>query len=694
VLSRGAFYTGLGTFSSVEFKSSPSAADTSEEGKRRAKRSDYLSYIRSATGNDPFVLNALGYYHKWLDDNYDKPEFLTREPFEVWDLALTQASIPPPRPPITPYLEISRRMLARVEESPADDKRVILEALDWFHAWLDAHPSDEELSRNDAEKIWLKAWRKAIDADVDRALAEARRKYEEEREEAAFKAHSEVADKKLKRTMELIITKILPTKEPEAIDAPSQGITYLIMASENERLVRELIAQGFLHYMIERMSQHDPAFGKTTADQDLITFLNDNPDLEDALRIAYSHPYVEKHDLERDIPGWQIAIEIAVGFIPIVGQIVGAYEAISGEDLFGNPLTGTERAIIGGCVLLPAAAKLYKGTKAAVTSAEIARTYRLTAGEADALFRATAGIKPGSVGEKLLGAAKSDILAGKKIVDEQRMKDLAALLKEMGMLDEATAKVLSFARRTTRPVTRRVDRLELSKFVPKLTPDELGHLQTLGEDAWSRLFSYASSRTAAFGKNAAARNAAIRSLKGKIAEELFTLTKEFDDMRKAVLEIAKKEGIPEDSVKFITNVVSDLPKGAPFPTGELTDGVFVAFHKDKARVLGVIESKSPSNLKDLATAKGDYFGQIEGDFERFSTFTVYFDGRAFAETDIVISRHNTLWIGVGPPGFSLGPTHMQRLQDSIPGFRLVNGLVDDARLNEVAERLLQVLTTP
>jgi hypothetical protein len=478
------------------------------------------------------------------------------------------------------------------------------------------------------------------------------------------------------------------------IDAPSQGITYLIMASENERLVRELIAEGFLHYMVERMSKPDPAFRKTTADQDLIKFLDENPDLEDALRIAYAHPYVEKHDLERDIPGWQIAIEVAVGFIPIVGQVVGAYEAISGEDLFGNPLTGTERAIIGACILLPAASKLYKVSKAAVTTSEIARTYRLTAREADALFRATAEIKPGSLGEKLLGSAKSDILAGKKIVDEQRMQDLAALLKEMGMLDDATARVLSFARRTTRTVTRRVDRLELSKFVPKLTADELGHLQTLGEDAWSRLFSYASSRTSSFGKTGAARSGAIYSLKGKISEELFTLTKEFDETRKAVLEIAKKEGIPADSVKFITNVVSDMPKGSPFPTGELTDGVFVAFHNNKARVLGVIESKSPSNLKDLATAKGEYFGQIEKDLERFSEFTVYFDGRAFAETDIVISRHNTLWIGVGPPGFSLGPTHMERIQNGIPGFRLVNGLVDDARLNEVAERLLQLLSTP
>jgi len=694
VIERGSLYANLGTFSPIEFQSSPRARDTSEQGKRLQKQELFSTYIISATGRDPFLLNAVGYYHQWLTDNYNTPEFLTLEPHELWGMALQHASTPPPRPPITPYLEISRRMLARVEESPLEEKRRILDALDWFHAWLDRHRTDEELKQHNAEDIWLQAWRKAIQADIKRIEDEVRRKVQAERDEAELKAHFAAADEKLKRTMELIVTKILPTKEPEVIDAPSEGVSYLIMASENERVVREIIAEGFLHHMIERMSEPDPKFRETTADQDLLAFLKANPDLLDALNIAYSHPYVEKHDLERDIPGWQTAISVAVGFIPIVGQIVGAYEAIGGEDIFGNPLTGTERAIIGACILLPAASKLYKVSKAVVVSDDIARTYRLTAQEADAVFRATAGIKPGSTGAALLNSAKSDILAGKKIVEQQRLDDLSALLKEMGMLDDATARVLSFSRRTTRQVTRRVDRLELSKSVPKLTPDELAHLQTLGEDAWSRLFSYATSRTAAFGKAGAARSGAIYSLKGKISEELFALTKEFDDMQKAVLEIAKKEGIPADSVKFITNVVSDMPKGSPFPTGELTDGVFVAFHKNKARVLGVIESKSPSNLKDLAAARGEYFGQIEKDLERFSEFTVYFEGRAFAETDIIISRHNTLWIGVGPPGFQLGPTHMARIQNGIPGFRLVNGLVDDARLNEVAERLLQLLSTP
>lgn len=693
VIERGSLYANLGTFSPVEFQSSPRARDTSEQGKRLQKQEQFTNYIISATGSDPFLLNTLGYYHKWLSDNYNSPEFLTLEPHELWGWALQQASTPPPEPPITPYLEISRRMLAMAEESAPDEKRRIHEALDWFYTWLDRHRTDGELQKHDAEKIWLQAWRKAIEADIKRIGEEVERKTLEKLEEEERKAHFAAAEKKLDRTMELLL-RILRVSEPKVVEDHHMGISYLIMPSENERFVRQVIAQEFLHQMVERMAHPNPEFRETTADEDLSMWRLTNPDLMEALVITLENPIIEKSALEREIPGWQMAIEVGIGFIPIVGQIVGAYEAYTGYDLFNNKLTGTERAILAGSILLPAAAKLYKVERAVVSSSEIARTYRLTAREADAVFRATAGIKPGSNGARLLTAAKSELTNGGRIVDPNRIDDLGAVLKEMGMLDEATALVLSYARRTTRTVTRRVDRLELSKFVPKLTADELAHLQTLGEDAWGRLFTYATSRTGAFAKAGAARSGAIYSLKGKIAEELFTLTKEFDDMQKAVLEIAKKEGIPADSVKFITNVVSDMPKGSPFPTGELTDGVFVAFHNKKARVLGVIESKSPTNLKDLAAARGEYFGQIEKDLERFSEFTVYFDGRAFAETDIVISRHKTLWMGVGPPGFQLGPTHMERIQNGIPGFRLVNGVIDDARLNEVAERLLQLLSTP
>ena len=118
VIERGGLYANMGSFAPVEFDSGPRARDTSAQGQRLQKLESFTDYIVSATGRDEFTLNALGYYQKWISDHYDAPEFLTKEPFDLWGEALQHASTPPPRPPITPYLEISRRMLARVKESP------------------------------------------------------------------------------------------------------------------------------------------------------------------------------------------------------------------------------------------------------------------------------------------------------------------------------------------------------------------------------------------------------------------------------------------------------------------------------------------------------------------------------------------------------------------------------------------------
>jgi hypothetical protein len=692
IIERGSLYAMAGAFSPQEFRSTSRLDPNSPETRRLRKQEIFINYIEGQTGRDRFTLNALSQYMKWLSDNFGSEEYLSREPEELWSWALQLASIPPPIPPVMPYLAISRQMLARAQEATDAERRMILEALDWFHAWLDSHRSDEELSRHSANAVWLRAWRKAIDADIERTRIEIERRVREERERAEFEAYWQAAGDKLDKALELMMKRVWQLPEPEVINAPSEGVGYLVMPSEAEREVRDLIARGFLSDFMRRMGEMDPGFTRTMVEEDFLAYLDARPELKDALWLTQSHPYVEKFALEREIPGWQTAISVAIGFIPIVGQVVGAYEVIAGEDIFGNELSGTERAIIGAAILLPAAGKIYKVGSAAVTSSRIASAYRLSTQEANALFRATAGIRPGSVGERLLTAAKSDIRAGRAITDEQRIKDLGALLQEMGMTESATARTLNAARRTAQQAVRRVDRLDLARTVPNLTAAERNLLESMGEDAWSRLFGYASTRTNSFAAGGAARTGAAASLKGKIAEELFPLTSEFDDAMRAAREQAAREGIPADSVQFVTNVVSDMPVGSPFPRGELTDGVIVAFHNNKARVLGVIESKSPSNLRDLAAARSEYFGQIEKDLDRFSMFEVSFNGRVFQPEDIVISRHNTQWVGVAPPGLELGTTHLQRIQSGFPGFRLVNGPILNERLNEVAEEILRLLS--
>jgi hypothetical protein len=192
----------------------------------------------------------------------------------------------------------------------------------------------------------------------------------------------------------------------------------------------------------------DPNFLRSSVEEDYNYYLATHEEERRILEFTESHPYVEKSELEREeIPGWQTAIEVVVGFIPIVGQVVGAYEVISGQDMFGNPLSNTERAILGASILLPAAGKIYKGGKALYTVDKFTKLYtNMSPSEANALFRATVGIQEGSWGARLLGEAKKTIKnnkAGTIWKEPERLKNLGRLLDDMGMTDRATVGALS-----------------------------------------------------------------------------------------------------------------------------------------------------------------------------------------------------------------------------------------------------------
>lgn len=68
----------------------------------------------------------------------------------------------------------------------------------------------------------------------------------------------------------------------------------------------------------------------------LVTMLSEREDLVALLPIAATlPPDVEVSDVPIDRPALVEAIELAIGLIPVVGSVVAAYEAWSGEDLFG-----------------------------------------------------------------------------------------------------------------------------------------------------------------------------------------------------------------------------------------------------------------------------------------------------------------------------------------------------------------------
>jgi hypothetical protein len=437
VSKRGFHYAGRnqGPFANpIFFTSASRISPTSPESQRRRKQAEFADYIAGVSATDAFTASAIQNYLNWIETRYSAPDFLTRSPVDLWEWALKRASQPAPASPLRPFLELMHSMSAQLNIVPPAERTKIQESLSRYMAWLDLHRNDPNIARYNPVDIWVRAYLKVTREEIE---AEVRQAAQKRAEPPPIDWPS--VDRKFGEVLQLL-ARVWHMPEPEVVEAKTMGVGYLIWGSEAERRARDNIARAFLHDVIQRMTE--PGFTSSSAKADFADWLQQHPQQYQEFLLAQAYPDVEKYQIPIDIPAWQTAVEVGIGFIPIVGQVVGAYEVIGGEDLFGHPLSTTDRAILGAAILLPAAGKIFRVGRAAVTASTIARDYRLSAREADALFRATARIGPGSSGARLLATAKEDILAGKPVRDPEKLKQLDTLMREMGLTERSTATAL------------------------------------------------------------------------------------------------------------------------------------------------------------------------------------------------------------------------------------------------------------
>ncbi len=94
----------------------------------------------------------------------------------------------------------------------------------------------------------------------------------------------------------------------------------------------------------------------------LATMLSERPDIVMLVPLAQNAPLdSEVRNVPVDRPAVVEALSLAIALIAVVGNAVAAYEAYTGEDIFGYSLTDLERGILGASVLLPIAGRLVKG---------------------------------------------------------------------------------------------------------------------------------------------------------------------------------------------------------------------------------------------------------------------------------------------------------------------------------------------
>jgi hypothetical protein len=286
----------------------------------------------------------------------------------------------------------------------------------------------------------------------------------------------------------------------------------------------------------------------------------------------------------------------------------------------------------------------------------------------------------------------------------------------------------------------RVERLELSGATHGLSTAERLVLEDMTVEQWNSIFYHAERRGGWYSKDA---SAAVYNVKGLMAEEVFYASPDFQAALTRARQVAAQRGLDPSSVRLVRSVrgktVSELTERAA-GAGELTDGVLVANpwrqeggqiardlngfpvrDYEEMHVLTVMESKSPSNVGQLAGDKpgaklpkkwipeetlpfeANYFGQMSEDFERFSELPTRFGQEWFPPDRVRISRNWTEWIAVHPPGHPIPAGVAERLfgktatateTGQSPLFNRIlrsEGLVRDEVLNKVAESVFSAI---
>ncbi len=170
-----------------------------------------------------------------------------------------------------------------------------------------------------------------------------------------------------------------------------------------------------------------------SAQAGLATMLAERPDLVLMVRLAQSAPLdSEVRNVPVDRPAAVEAIELAIAFIPIVGNAVAAYEAYAGRDLFGYALTDIERGILGASVLLPMAGRLVKGGRVLYTEARLVQLYGRDAAAWSKVVKASGRAETASTFKAIrdVEAAGNELRAHTKILG-QVATDAAPAMKEV-----------------------------------------------------------------------------------------------------------------------------------------------------------------------------------------------------------------------------------------------------------------------
>lgn len=168
---------------------------------------------------------------------------------------------------------------------------------------------------------------------------------------------------------------------------------YIIKENPKFKEYMALIASALLEWA--RAQRRTKIFLATPPEVAYDQFLKDRKDIVALLRTAQLLPLDVEHTVV-DIPEAVQVAEALIGLIPWVGNMVAAYEAYTGVNLFGYHLTDVERCVLAAVILLPVAGRLVMEGRALYSEARLVALYgRDAAGWSRAMKSSSAILRDG-----------------------------------------------------------------------------------------------------------------------------------------------------------------------------------------------------------------------------------------------------------------------------------------------------------
>ena len=350
----------------------------------------------------------------------------------------------PERREIDIYLDFSRQKLAELEQGklPQRDRQLALEALIRYNDWLSAHSGDDAaLAATSPWEVYGNIHTPLLISAIER---ESREKVLKAKEEAWEKENRAAVEAKLDEYMRWAYG-----QWAEAANIfKSAGPAHLITEHPYRKIALDKLTSEVLSWAFS--NTHHPEFLSLSPPMTAMRLLEEDPHLKTIFEIGMGAKprleYFPELDRTRYTLG-DMATETLIGFLPLLGELSDASDAITGVSITGHKLDTGDRVLSAVALIIPfvPGSALRGGKQLPEIVSDFAIATGRSADEIEAVFRVAGHLNASDVRE--LERVMDKVAEGKKLSNT----DLDVLDNVMTKLRDPLEELASASRRGEAP---------------------------------------------------------------------------------------------------------------------------------------------------------------------------------------------------------------------------------------------------